>query len=146
LYKCVGVIPNFKKKAIIKNKIKKILIEEVWRNSADKEFIRLIKTHSVLPYKNNKYIITYTNKTELKKAVQNWKKSIFIKALELLDFLKLILDTLLFLYQVFDVKNLKKTNTEFTSRRKKKEKNVFVNNKITKNILKFIREKKKSNL
>jgi hypothetical protein len=70
----------------------------------------------------------------------------FINVLELVVFLKFRLDVLLSLYQVFDIKNLKKTNTEFTSNKKKKENKVFVNNKITKNTLKFIKEKKKSNL
>jgi hypothetical protein len=70
----------------------------------------------------------------------------FINVLELVVFLKLRLDVLLSLYQVFDIKNLKKINTEFTSNKKKKENKVFVNNRITKNTLKFIKEKKKSNL
>jgi hypothetical protein len=100
----------------------------------------------VLPNENSKKIITYTNRTELKKAVQNWKNNIFINVFELYWFFKFIEDLFKSLYHVFDIKNLKKTITEFTSNKKKNENNVFVKKIKTKNILRFSKAKKKSYL
>lgn len=123
LYKCIGVIPNFKKKEITKKtrKKKKTIFEKKLKYDIFilKKKFKII--HSVVPKFNIKNKKKKNKITVLKNEDQNWKNNKFKYFLNELTFLKSKLFKLLF-FHIFEDMKLKKIVRDIISKKNKKEK------------------------